>query len=140
MSTLKQHWWTLPINVVSTLIQRWRVFWKEESFLVTRPSTCSKFNSCFRILQNDEKRTKTNLRLGFYESQLQLFSGKNIPQTASKTFASLFFYRSLEIQIKQLPERPRLILNNYVYISWRTLKLILIYLANYFGSLLIRFS
>ena len=140
MSTLKQRWWTLPINVVSTLIQRWRVCWKEESFLVTRPSTSSKFNSYFRILRNDEKRTKTNLRLSLYESQLQLFPGKNISQTASKTFASLFFYRSLEIQIKQLPERPRLILNNYVYISWRTLKLILIYLANYFGSLLIRFS
>ena len=83
---------------------------------------------------------KKNLRLSLYESQLQLFSGKNISQTASKTFASLFFYRSLEIQIKRLPELPWLILKNYAYISRRTLKLILIYLANYFGSLLIRFS
>ena len=63
---------------------------KTEIFLVTRPPTGLKFDSCFWFLRNDKKRDKSKFVAVFVRIrlQLQLFPCKNMSKTASKTFAT----------------------------------------------------
>ena len=65
---------------------------KAEIFLVTRPPTCCKPDSCFWFLRKDKKRIKTNMQLNLQELQWKLFSCKNICQIAGKIFATQCFF------------------------------------------------
>ena len=55
-------------------------------FHVARPPTCWKFDSCLWVLRKNKSEIKANLLLNLFYKFTELFSYKNIFQTASRIF------------------------------------------------------